>query len=105
MDNSEAVKLLSALAQDTRVSIFEILSREKDSGVSAGIISTTIGASPSCISFHLKELARVGLIQGKPLGRHIIYSANFDKAAELANFILERCCSEDAVDQQEISCA
>jgi DNA-binding transcriptional ArsR family regulator len=61
MEPSNAVRALSALAQETRLSIYRLLVEAGPTGLAAGEIAASLGVSPTNLSFHLKELANAGL--------------------------------------------
>ena len=77
MKTSQAVPLLAALAQETRLSIFRALVQAGPDGLSAGRIAEAVGAPASTLSFHLKELAAAGLVRPRQEGRFIFYSTDF----------------------------
>lgn len=92
MENKTAVIALSALAQESRLTIFRILVKAGLEGMAAGKISETTGIPPSSLSFHLKEMAYAGLINSRQESRYIFYSANFKAMNELLGFLTENCC-------------
>jgi DNA-binding transcriptional ArsR family regulator len=96
MTESQALLAFAALAQDTRLSIVRRLVKAGADGMSAGEIAEAAGASPSNVSFHLKELERAGLIASRRLARSIIYSADYAALRALIRFLMEDCCSARA---------
>lgn len=96
MKTSEAVAALAALAQDTRLNVYRLLVQQGDSGLAAGEIAAALGVTPATLSFHLKELARAGLIKACHEGRYIYYSADFAAMRALLDFLTEKCCGGDA---------
>ena len=92
MENKTAVIALSALAQESRLTIFRILVKAGLDGMAAGKISEAAGIPPSSLSFHLKEMAYAGLINSRQESRFIFYSANFKAMNELLGFLTENCC-------------
>ena len=92
MIDRDAVISLSALAHDQRLAIFRLLVREGPSGLPAGEIADSIGATPTGASFHLKELDRAGLIHATRTGRYIRYAVHFEKVRQLLTFLTEDCC-------------
>ena len=71
MKTTNAVPLLAALAQETRLEIFRALVRAGRDGLAAGAIAQAVGAPASTLSFHLKELSTAGLISSRQDGRFI----------------------------------
>ncbi|WP_422364158.1 ArsR/SmtB family transcription factor [Pyruvatibacter mobilis] len=97
MKTTDATEAFAALAQDTRLEVFRLLVKAHDpdpakGGLPAGEIASRMGLAPATLSFHLKELARAGLLASRKDGRSIIYRAQFDRVAALAAFLLEDCC-------------
>ncbi len=97
MKTNDAVDIFAALAQDTRLDVFRLLVKAHDpdpskGGLPAGEIASRMGVAPATLSFHLKELARAGLLVSRKDGRSIIYRVQFEKVAAIANFLLEDCC-------------
>lgn len=92
MKMTQAVPLLAALAQETRLSIFRALVQAGPGGLAAGRIAEAVGAPASTLSFHLKELAAAGLVRSRQEGRFIYYSADYPAMSELVTFLTEKCC-------------
>ena len=92
MKTTQAVPILAALAQETRLSIFRALVQAGPEGLAAGRIAEAVGAPASTLSFHLKELASAGLARSRQDGRFIYYSADYAAMSELVAFLTEKCC-------------
>jgi ArsR family transcriptional regulator len=95
MEMREAVQRLGALAHETRLAVFRLLVRRGPSGLAAGEIATRVEISPPNASFHLAELARVGLVTARREGRSVIYSVDFAASLGLVDYLKENCCAED----------
>ncbi|MFM0597224.1 ArsR/SmtB family transcription factor [Paraburkholderia dilworthii] len=95
LDSKLAVKALAALANDNRLAVFRLLVTAGRSGMSPGAIADSLGLPSPTLSFHLKELAHAGLIEGKSQGRHIIYSACYEHMQTLVDFLMENCCAAE----------
>ncbi len=93
MELQTAVKALTAIAQETRLSIFRILVQRGELGLSAGEIAKSLSIPNATLSFHLKELSNVGLITARQESRFIYYAANFSAMNELLGFLTENCCA------------
>jgi ArsR family transcriptional regulator, arsenate/arsenite/antimonite-responsive transcriptional repressor len=89
---NEAIQSLAALAQETRLAIFRALIQAGGDGLPAGRIAEAVGAPPSTLSFHLKELAGAGLVKSRHEGRFIYYTADYAAMSELVSFLTEKCC-------------
>jgi ArsR family transcriptional regulator, arsenate/arsenite/antimonite-responsive transcriptional repressor len=92
MEIKAAVTALGALAQETRLSIYRLLVEAGPEGVSAGRIGERLEVPAATLSFHLKELARAGLISSKQERQFIYYAADFERMAELMTFLTQNCC-------------
>ncbi len=95
MNEKQAVKALSALAQDTRLRIFRHLVERGTGGTPAGEIGEALEVAPATLSFHLKELESGGLLNSRRESRKIIYSVNFEGMGSLLEFLTEDCCKGD----------
>jgi ArsR family transcriptional regulator len=92
MEIKTAVTALAALAQETRLSIFRLLVEAGPQGVAAGRIGETLKVPAATLSFHLKELARAGLLSSRQERQFIYYAVDFDRMAELMTFLTQNCC-------------
>ena len=92
MEITEAVKALSALAQDSRLEVFRLLVRAGSDGLAAGDISHHVGIPPATLSFHLNQLSQAGLVTSQRNGRSIIYSIDVERIQSLLGFLMDDCC-------------
>jgi DNA-binding transcriptional ArsR family regulator len=92
MEIKAAVSALGALAQESRLSIFRLLVEAGPDGVSAGRIGETLKVPGATLSFHLKELARSGLVTSRQERQFIYYTVDFEGMAELMTFLTQNCC-------------
>lgn len=95
MESKEAVVVLGALAQESRLEVFRLLVRRGPSGMSPGELCERLGVPPATMSFHLKELTNAGLITSRRESRSLIYSAEFGRMKELLGFLMENCCADN----------
>ena len=92
MEIKAAVLTLAALAQETRLAIFRLLIEAGPEGVAAGSIGATLKVPAATLSFHLKELARSGLVTARQERQFIYYAVEFERMAELMAFLTQNCC-------------
>lgn len=92
MEIKAAVSALGALAQETRVAIFRLLVEAGPDGVAAGAIGEELEVPGATLSFHLKELARAGLVSSRQDKQFIYYAVDFERMAELMTFLTQNCC-------------
>jgi len=92
MELYDAVKCLSALAQDSRLEVFRLLVKAGPEGLPAGEIARSLETAPNTMSAQLLILANAGLIRSQRDGRSIIYSVDFPAMSDLLIFLTEDCC-------------
>ena len=93
MKESQALLAFAAISNKTRLRIVRQLVVTGADGRSAGAIAQALGdASPSRVSFHLKQLEEAGLVESRRNGRSIIYSAVFPALSDLVAFLMRDCC-------------
>ena len=92
MEIQTAASTLAALAQETRLAIFRLLVEAGPDGLPAGGIGERLKVPGATLSFHLKELARVGLVLSRHERQFIYYSVDFERMAELMTFLTQNCC-------------
>jgi DNA-binding transcriptional ArsR family regulator len=92
MDTQDAVKRLSALAQDARLEVFRLLVKAGPDGMAAGDIARKLKTAANTMSAQLLILSNAGLIRARRDGRSIIYCVDFDAMSGLLVFLTEDCC-------------
>ena len=92
MKLNDAVRSLSALAQETRLAIFRLLVQAGPRGIAAGKIAEALEVPLPTLSFHLKELTHAGLATSHTESRFVYYSANYERMAALMSFLTQNCC-------------
>jgi DNA-binding transcriptional ArsR family regulator len=92
VEQGDAIGALSALAQDTRLSVFRQLVRAGPDGMNAGDIAAGVGANASTLSHHLGLLERAGLVRSRRAGRMVVYAADYEGTRKLLAFLMEDCC-------------
>jgi ArsR family transcriptional regulator, arsenate/arsenite/antimonite-responsive transcriptional repressor len=93
MKLENAVDLLSALAQTSRLSLFRLLVQKGPDGMPAGEIAERLQVAPNALSFHLKELTHAGLLKSRQEGRFIYYAPDFRVMNSLLGYLTENCCA------------
>lgn len=87
-----ALERLSALSQETRLSIFRRLVEEGPTGLAAGALAEAVAIPAPTLSFHVAQLERAGLVKGERYGRSIVYTPIFGAMQELVAYLYENCC-------------
>lgn len=95
MDIQAAVSALGALAQASRLAIFQRLVELGRDGAYPGNLAQTLDIPATTLSFHLKTLSHAGLIVSEQSGRFIRYRANFERMQALIDFLSRNCCGGD----------
>ena len=95
MKKSQAIDAFGALAQENRLDVLRMLVKAGPKGVAAMAIGAKLGMQPSKTSFHLAHLERAGLIESRKESRSVIYSASYDRIADLIRYLMEDCCAGD----------
>ena len=105
MKTNDIIAALAALAQQTRLQAFRELVQahgpNSDAGLPAGELAQRLGIPSPTLSFHLKELSGAGLVTSHKQGRSIIYRANVDTMAAVANYLLQDCCGGNCPPQPQ----
>lgn len=95
MEIKNAIKALTALAQETRLTLFRLLVHAGTAGLPAGQLARELDIPNATLSFHLKELTQAELVIARQEGRFIYYSANFAAMDALLRYLTENCCAGD----------
>lgn len=98
IEATDIVAQLAALAQAARLAIFRRLVVAGPAGRCPSELQADLALTPSVLSFHLKELKHAGLVQVRPDGRYLYYSADFAAMNRLVGFLTENCCADGAAD-------
>jgi DNA-binding transcriptional ArsR family regulator len=85
--------VFEALGHETRLAILQKLLLAGAEGVHAGAISEALCLPPSKLSFHLRCLTGVGLIESRRAGRHLYYAVRYAELSALIGFLADDCCA------------
>ena len=92
MKETQALIMLAALSQETRLRVVRYLVQCGEGGAAAGDIGKHVEASSSRASFHLSALEQAGVVTSERQSRKIVYRANLDNLGGLISFLLNDCC-------------
>ncbi|WP_380784894.1 ArsR/SmtB family transcription factor [Sphingomonas sp. R86521] len=87
MHESDALPMLSAMAQPTRLKVLAMLARAGGAGMASGEIADAIGIPRHLMSSHLAVLSRANAVVARKTGRAVVYSLNGDRLSELGRYI------------------
>ena len=96
METINALKIFTALSQETRLNVFKVLIEYGEAGVAAGEVSERLSIPQNTLSFHLAHLSHANLVTSRREGRSIIYSANCALITDLMEFLRKNCCVREA---------
>ena len=92
MELKSALHALSALSQETRLTVFQRLVTAGPDGMAAGDLASFAQARPNTMSAHLAVLANAGLVRAERDGRSIRYTADMETMTALMGFLVQDCC-------------
>lgn len=93
METNDALAALAALAQESRLAVFRLLVQNGPDGLTPGVIGSRLDLPAPTLSFHLRTLARAGLVTTVQEGRFLRYRADMGSFNSLIAFLTEDCCS------------
>ena len=96
MKSTQASRIFAALSHEKRLDVFRLLVQRGAGGVAATDIAKSLKIQPATLSFHLKELAAVGLVDARQDGRFIYYNADFATVDRIMQFLVDNCCGGEA---------
>ncbi len=99
MRAEEASSVFAAMGQPNRLAILQCLaphSHDDGPGLPAGQIAECLGLAPATLSFHLKEMSRVGLVRPRRAGRRIFYRVDIPRMLEALEFAVGEICEAPA---------
>lgn len=87
MDDDEALTILSALAQPTRLKVLTLLARIGVAGMASSDIADAIGIPRHLMSAHLAVLHKAGVVTTKKTGRAVVYFVRPTPVANLGRHL------------------
>lgn len=97
-DDAQAHQLiarrLEALGQPTRLAIFRLLVRAGTDGRTVGELQAALDIPASTLSFHLKRLVEVGLVNQERSGATLYCLCDHAVMQATVGFLLRECCIE-----------
>ncbi len=89
---TQQIDRLTTLGHAGRMAVYRLLVRRYPDFVAAGELATALGIRPNTMSVYLGALLRVGLIDQKRDGRHLLYRFQPEGADSLIGYLYEDCC-------------
>ncbi|WP_449424710.1 ArsR/SmtB family transcription factor [Rhodanobacter lindaniclasticus] len=94
MQTKQALTILSALAQESRLAVYRLLIEHAPDGLAASVIAEKLGLANATLSFHLKELSHAGLVTSQQSGRFVYYAPVIEAMNDLIGYLTDHCCSQ-----------
>jgi len=94
VQTKQALTILSALAQESRLAVYRLLIEHAPDGLAASVIAEKLGLANATLSFHLKELSHAGLVTSQQSGRFIYYAPVIKAMNDLIGYLTDHCCSQ-----------
>jgi ArsR family transcriptional regulator len=93
MEQKIAVKRLSELGHETRMSVFRLLVKASPNGLPVGDIQKHLNITGSTLSHHIHRLISAGLVVQVRDGRVLHCLASLDALREVTSFLESECCT------------
>ncbi len=84
---------LASLGHEARLSVYRLLVRAGDSGLSVGKLVEELELPASTLAHHLRMLVQSGLVIQERQGREVINRPDFAAMARITAYLQEECCS------------
>ncbi|GAA0259977.1 metalloregulator ArsR/SmtB family transcription factor [Rhodanobacter caeni] len=94
MQTKQALTILSALAQESRLAVYRLLIEHAPDGLAASAIAEKLGLANATLSFHLKELSHAGLVTSQQSGRFVYYTPVIEAMNDLIGYLTDHCCNQ-----------
>jgi len=88
----DAANGLSALGNQSRLTIFKLLVRAGKDGLPVGRIGRELNIPLSTLAHHLDRLVRTSLVHQRRSGREVYCVADYTVLQGLTGYLTEKCC-------------
>ena len=95
MTLTEIAKRLTALGNETRLDLYQLLVRAGDKGLAVTQLQRRLKVPASTLSHHLHKLMEVSLVNQERQGTTLICRADYNVMMKTFDFFAEQCCVED----------
>lgn len=95
METHSAVKVLSVLAHEGRLSLLQVLVQAGEKGASVSTLAGALGQNVKTVSAQLQLMADAELVRVRREGKQMIYSTRYATLGGLFAFIMHDCCAGD----------
>lgn len=87
MHETDALPILSAMAQNTRLQVIVMLARTGSSGMASSDIADAVGIPRHLMSSHLAVLSRAKVVVARRTGRAVVYSVDRNMISQVGRYI------------------
>ena len=84
---------LAALGHEARLSVYRLLVRAGEDGLTVGEISAQLDIPASTLAHHIRALVQAGIVIQEKRGREVLNWPDFDAMKEIMIFLTSECCS------------
>ena len=88
MTEGDAIRILSALGQTTRLRVVLALVGAGGAGMASSDIADVIGVPRNLMSSHLAILSKAGAVVSLKQGRAVTYTVRGEAIGDIANYLL-----------------
>lgn len=88
MTEGDAIRILSALAQTTRLRVVLALVTAGEAGMASSDIADGVGVPRNLMSSHLAVLSKAGAVVSSKRGRAVTYYVSSEAIGALAEYLL-----------------
>lgn len=92
MEMTRAIKILSVMAHEGRLSLLQALVRAGEDGLAVGRLAAAQGHNVKTVSAQLQRFADAGLVGVRREGKQVIYVAEYATLSSLISFVMHECC-------------
>ena len=96
MELDIAANKLEALGNPTRLAVYRVLVQAGSAGTPVGEVQKRLQVPSSTLSHHIAKLVQAGLITQRRESRTLYCSADYTMMQSLIEFLLEKCCADEA---------
>jgi len=96
MEHQQIAKQLAELGHDTRLTVFRLLIKAGNSGMTVSEIQQALKVPGSTLSHHLHRLMKVDLVRQEREGRTLHCFARYQSIQGVVDYLLAECCVNES---------
>jgi len=96
MQHQQIAKQLAELGHDTRLTVFRLLIKAGNSGMTVSEIQEALEVPGSTLSHHLHRLMKVDLVRQEREGRTLHCFASYTAIQGVVDYLMAECCVNDS---------